>query len=651
MVSNNATPSQAQSERNSEDAPATSGSEALPTTAETGSQDASSQDAAGAADPAGAASSDVGAGSEPAADGGDVSASDSSAGEAGATEASAAETSPAAETADAGAGEADTAQASPAEAGEAEAGAAEAGAGEAGTAEAATAESAEADGAGDKKKKKRRRRKKKKSGEDDKAEKADAASPKAARASDRAPFHTGEEVFGRVTAVLETAIMIDLSGKALAIFDRTEMEPDDLVPEVGDRFVARVHHDGSRGGLVVLTRKPLREEEAKPRVEQAAKDGSLVQALVTGVIKGGVEVDIGGLRAFAPASGMDLHPAHANFTSLLGQRMDFKVLQFEKGGRDIVVTRRPMLEAEAHERRKQALTHLQEGMEMQGVVRTVVEWGAFVALPEAENLEGLVHVTEASHDPRAKITDVVKAGDKVKVKIIKIDDKGKIWLSRKALLEDPWGRIKATYAQGSQHKGKVTRLEKFGAFVELEADIDGLLHIADLSLNRIEHPSELLQPGQELDVIVHHFDYKSRKIALHPAPPPERANEPKQRVAKNAIVKAEVVKAESAGVVVRVLGVTGRSARGFVPAGQTGTARGTDLRKTFKPGSVLDLKVIDVDPRRGEPKLSVRQFKEDEERRAHREYRQKLKAEGNFGTLGDLLKQRLNLQQNEDSSK
>jgi small subunit ribosomal protein S1 len=194
------------------------------------------------------------------------------------------------------------------------------------------------------------------------------------RASDRAPFHVGEEVFGKVTAVLETAIMVDLSGKALAILDRSEMEADDLVPSPGDKFVARVHNDGARGGLVVLTRKPLREEETKAQLEQAHKDGTLVSGLITGAIKGGVEVDIGGVRAFAPASGMDLHPANANFTALVGQRMEFKVSQFDKAGRDVVVTRRPMLEAEAHERRKHALGLLQAGQVTPGVVRTVVEW-------------------------------------------------------------------------------------------------------------------------------------------------------------------------------------------------------------------------------------------------------------------------------------
>ena len=519
----------------------------------------------------------------------------------------------------------------------------EGGEGESEGGENAEAASATGPGGSDKPKKKRRRKKKRPGTGPANAEAREGAAPRQQhhRASDRAPFHTGEEVFGKVTAVLDTAIMVDLSGKALAIFDRNEMEPDDLVPAVGDRFVARIHNDGVRGGLVVLTRKPLREEEAKPKVEQAAKDGSLVSGLITGVIKGGVEVDIDGLRAFAPASGMDLHPANANFAVLVGQRVEFKVVQYEKGGRDVVVSRRPMLEAEAHERRKHAITLLQEGQVMNGIVRTVVEWGAFVALPEAENLEGLVHASEASHDTRVPLTELFRAGDRIEVKITKIDERGKIWLSRKALVEDPWAVAKQKYAQGSQHKGKVTRLEKFGAFVELEPGIDGLLHVSDLSLERIEHPEAVLKLDQEVEVIVHHFDPRSKKLTFHLAPKPEHANEAPQKIVRNALVKAEVVKGEAAGVLVRLMGVTGRAARGFIPGAQTGTARGTDLRKVFKPGTVLDLKVVDLDPRTGEPKLSLRGFKEDEERRAHKEYRAKLKAEGGFGTLGDLLKARL----------
>jgi len=506
---------------------------------------------------------------------------------------------------------------------------------EGGDAAAASDDAKGPDGA--KKKRRRKRGKKKPTGE------GAAARPSARPPAERSPFHAGEEVFGRVTAVLDGAIMVDLAGKALAIFDRSEMEPDDLVPAVGDRFVASVLRDGSRGGLVVLTRKPLREEAAKTLAFEAHKGGTLVKGLITGVIKGGVEVSLSGLRAFAPASGMDLHPQNANFASLLGQVLDFKVTQCDEKARDVVVTRRPMLEAEAHERRKTALKHLTEGQVLEGTVRTIVEWGAFVALSDAGGLEGLVHISEASHDPKAKITDLFKPGDKFEVKITKIDDRGKIWLSRRALLEDPWAEARDKYAPGKIFKATITRVEPFGAFVKLDGDIDGLVHMSDLSAapqyayKKAEQARELVTEGSEIDVVIHHFDVKNRKVTLHVALPEDKRGEAPQKVARNNVVQAEVVRAEPAGLIVRILGTTGRGSRGFVPAGQTGTARGTDLRKKFKEGTSLSLKVIDIDPRRLEPKLSIKQQAEDEERKAHREYRNKLAKESGFGTLGDLL--------------
>jgi small subunit ribosomal protein S1 len=435
--------------------------------------------------------------------------------------------------------------------------------------------------------------------------------------------------------------MIDLSGKALAIFDRGEMEPDDLVPEVGDRFVAQVLGDGSRGGLVVLTRKPLREEEAKPKAEQAAKDGTLVKALVTGVIKGGVEVIYEGLRAFAPASGVDLHPRTANFQNLVGQVLEFKITSYEKQGREVILSRRPMLEKEAHERRKKAREVLKEDSEMQGIVRTVVEWGAFVALPEAENLEGLIHASEISHNPRDRVTDVLKPGQKLKVKIQKIDEKGKIWLSRKALIEDPFAKLIEGIKVGDTIDGEITRVEDFGAFVKIADGFEGLCHASDLSIERVNDAREVIKAGATMKMLVHHIDAGQRRVALHPALPEDKADEERQKVARNAKIKVEIVKVDKPGLVVRVLGATGRQARGYIPAGQTGTPRGAELRKHFNVGEQFEALVIDVDSRRGEAKLSINRLHQDEERRAHKEYRAKVKAEANFGTLGDLLKQKL----------
>lgn len=471
---------------------------------------------------------------------------------------------------------------------------------------------------------------------DNKKKKKPAKPKEGAPGYERPAFNIGEEVFGKVTSVTDDAIMVDLSGKALGIFDRHELAEDDLVPSVDDRFVARIHGDGGRGGLVVLTRKPLREEEAKPKVEEALKNGTTVRGLITGVVKGGVEVDIDGLRAFGPASHMDLRLG-ADLGHLIGQRLELHVAQYGKRGRDVVVSRKQFLEAEAREVRQSQLAKVEPGSIVKGIVRTVVAYGVFVALPSADNVEGLVHMTEASHDRGAKLNELFKPGQEIDVKVLKVDDKGKLWLSHKAAIPDPWAEVKAKYAVGSRHKGKVARLQPFGAFVELEPGVDGLVHTSDLSFKPIEHPSELVNVGDEIDIVVASLDDGGRKIKLHPAPPAEEENEPKQRVAPHKSVRVAVVSAETAGLVVRILGMTGRQARGFIPAGHTGTARGTDLRKHFPVGTKLDVKVLEIDPRRGEPKLSIRALKEDTEKAAYNEYRASVAKASKFGTLGDLL--------------
>jgi small subunit ribosomal protein S1 len=439
-----------------------------------------------------------------------------------------------------------------------------------------------------------------------------------------------------VTAVTEHAIMVDLSGKALAIFDRHELAEDDLVPETGDRFVAHVHGDGSRGGFVVLTRKPLREEETKPKLEEFAKSGQPVLGLVTGTVKGGIEVDVDGVRAFAPGSHVDLRQG-ADLAHLIGRRLEFTVAQYAKRGRDVVVSRKNYIEAEAKEHRKASLAKLEIGSIVKGIVRSVVQYGAFVAIPTADDVEGLVHMTEASHDRGAKLAEVFHVGAEIDVKVLRVDDKDKLWLSHKAATADPWQEAMKTYAPGTRHKGKVMRLLPFGAFIELAPGIEGLLHTQDLSYKRIEHPKDVLKEGEEIDVVVADLERGSKKIALHPAPPEGEENEPKQRIVPHKGVKVAVVAAESAGLVVRVIGLTGRHSRGFIPAGHTGTERGTDLRKHFPPGMRLEAKVIEIDPRRGEAKLSLRALREDSEKAAYHEYRASVAKASKFGTLGDLL--------------
>ncbi|MDI3286518.1 S1 RNA-binding domain-containing protein [Polyangium sp. 15x6] len=463
------------------------------------------------------------------------------------------------------------------------------------------------------------------------------AAAAAAAQRERPAFSVGEEVFGKVCKVTDQAIWIDIAGKATGLFDRQELG-DEEVPAEGDQFIASVQSTGVRGGMLVLCKgqpKPL--DELKKQLEAASQSGEPVFGFVTGAVKGGLEVDLGGMRAFAPASHVDLRHG-ADLSHLVGQKLDFVVAQYAKKGRDIVVSRKRMLEEDARRLRTEALSKVTPNSVHKGIVRKVVAWGVFVALPDAGNVEGLIHMTEASHDRSARLSDLFRTGAEIDVKVIRIDDKGKLWLSHKATTADPWDTVKEKYAVGTKHKGKVARLQPFGAFIELEPGIDGLCHTADISFKQVEHPSEVVKVGDEIDVVVASCDPGAHKIGLHPALPSGEEEEPRQRVQQYKAVKVAVVQAVEGGLSVRVLGVTGRAARGFIPAGHTGTARGTDLRKEFPVGTKLDAKVLEVDPRRGEAKLSIRALKEDAEKQAYQSYRAGVAREAKFGTFADLMK-------------
>jgi small subunit ribosomal protein S1 len=410
-----------------------------------------------------------------------------------------------------------------------------------------------------------------------------------------------------------------------------------VILEVGADFIGVVHNDGARGGLVVLTHHPKRIEKAKQLVEKASNDKTTVLGLVTGVIKGGIEVDVDGLRAFAPGSHVDLRLG-ADLSHLVAKRLPFYVTQYAKRGRDVVLSRRAMLEDESRKARTEALSKLKVGEEVEGIVRSVVPFGAFI---DVGGIEGLVPLQEMSHNRGDGPNDVFKAGETTRVTVMKIDERGKIWLSHKATIPDPWQQVAQKYATGTRHSGKVVRIQPFGAFIELEPGVDGLLHTADLSVKRIETPDEVVKVGDAIEVVVAHVDPSNHKIALHPALQGAEADEAPQKVGPHKPVKAKIVTIESGGLVVRLLGVTGRNARGYVTAAGTGTPRGTELRKVFKVDQLVDAKVIEMDPRRGEVKLSIKALSEDLERSAYQQYRTQLKAEARF-TFGDLLAKKAN---------
>jgi small subunit ribosomal protein S1 len=485
--------------------------------------------------------------------------------------------------------------------------------------EGEAAEGAEGEGEGDKAKGKQKPKEKK---------------PQPHR--EKPPFGVGEEVAGKVTKVMQDAIMIDVAGKALGVIDRAEI-PESETPAEGEKFIAKVSNDGARGGLVVLTKDLNRWQKARSAVELAFTHKQPVMGLVTGVIKGGIEVDVDGLRGFAPASQVELRLG-ADLHHLIGSKLAFEVIVFAKRGREFVLSRKSMLEDDAKKQREEVVSQLEIGKVVKGTVRSIKEFGVFV---DVGGVDGMVHVSEASYT-NAPLHEIFKVGAEVDVKILKVDEKGKIWLSKKAAEHDPWEGAAEKYARGTRHQGKIVRLQPFGCFIELEPGIDGLLHASDvISAKRFHHPNEIFKVGDELEVVVALSDIAHRKIGLHQAPKEGEvvaadASKPAPRLQPHQAVKVVVEGTEPAGILVRIVGQTGRFAKGFIGAFATGTPKGADLRKAFPIGTELDAKIVEMDPRKG-IKLSIKALAQDQERQSFKQYQSEVKQAAKFGTFGDLL--------------
>ncbi len=381
-----------------------------------------------------------------------------------------------------------------------------------------------------------------------------------------------------------------------------------------------------------------------PELESAYAGGIPVEGKVTGVNKGGLEVEMAGARAFCPISQAD-RGFVADPQTLVGRSMLFVITELRDGGKRIVVSRRAVLEQEAKLNAASTLAKIVVGAVMRGNVTAVREFGAFVDLG---GIEGLVPNAELSHDRSARASDALSPGDVVDVQVREIkegviDKRGnattKITLSLKALAEDPWNDIAAVATEGKVVRGSVTRILDFGAFVKIAPGIEGLLHVSELG-GKVQHPSAVLKVGETLNVVVRSVDKSARKISLSPAA--EGLNVGEQATAPSigigAIVTGVVDRVEPYGVFFQVDGTRGRVGRGLIPNVELGTKQGSDTRKLFPTGMKLTAKVLETGD--GKLRLSLKAVKDDEERADYDGYREQSGSQGKFGTLADLLRKK-----------
>jgi small subunit ribosomal protein S1 len=330
----------------------------------------------------------------------------------------------------------------------------------------------------------------------------------------------GDKVRGTVVAVGEEQVFIDLGGKSEGIMDPAALRGQDgvLTVAVGDTVEAVVTGIDEESGALFLGDQKGRHLHGTEELEQAYRERLPVQGRVTGAIKGGLEVQIAGHRAFCPASQIDIRFVE-DLSEFVGQHLDFRITKLEGGRKlNLVVSRRTILEEQQRTEAEALRARLVEGAVLTGTVRSIKDYGVFVDLG---GIEGMIHISELAFHRVQHPSELLGEGQQVEVAVLRIEQTGdpkrpeKIALSMRALARDPWTDVPNRYPVGTRVQGKVTRLQGFGAFVELAPGVEGLVHISELGTGRrVNHPNEVLTSGQQVEAVVLDLDLEKKRIGL-----------------------------------------------------------------------------------------------------------------------------------------
>jgi small subunit ribosomal protein S1 len=449
-------------------------------------------------------------------------------------------------------------------------------------------------------------------------------------------LEVGQVVKGRVIQIAAESVFVDVGGKGEAWIDRAELTDDDgrLRVAIGDELEATVV---STRDEIRLSYRLQRGAQARQALAAAASSGLPVEGKVAAVIKGGYEVTVGGLRAFCPFSQMDLRRVETP-DEYVGRVLEFRVTRFEESGRNIVLSRRQILEERAAEAAEETLRRIVAGAVLPGTVVSLADFGAFVDLG---GVQGLIPMSEISHSRVARSGDVLRVGEAVTVKVLRIDqEKGRISLSLKALEGDPWAAVAGRLRERQVVRGRMVRFTEFGIFVELFPGVDGLLHISEIPRSRQGAMREAVTAGAGADVAVMivSVDTAKRRIGLALAPEDAAAgDEVASTVAVGAVLTGPVERVETFGVFVRL----GPGQTGLVPNAELGTQRGTDHRKAFPLGTELKVLVLAIEDGGRRIRLSHAQALHHDEQAETQAYLRDVATKGGgFGlSLGERFRQ------------
>ncbi len=448
-------------------------------------------------------------------------------------------------------------------------------------------------------------------------------------------LHTGQVVKGRVILISTDSVFVDVRDKGEGIIDRAELEGarGELEVSVGDEIEATIV--STEEGELRLSRKLLRGARAQERLELAVDNKLPVEGKVTSITKGGYEVVVAGFRAFCPFSQIDMRRPESS-EAFLEQTLEFYVTRYSENGRNIVLSRRQLLEEQAAQAAKETRRTIVPDAVLSGSVASLTNFGAFIDLG---GIQGLVHISEISHSRSRTPEERLSIDEAVAVKVLKIDAQtGKIALSMKALEGDPWETVAEELRERQVVSGRLVRMVDFGVFVELLPGVDGLLRISEIPRNQHGQLKEAVTTHGEVAVLILSIDPDKRRIALALAPeglvPGDEAEA--LTLFPGVVVTGAVERIESFGVFVRL----GPGQTGLIPNAEMGTPRGTDHRKEFPPETEVKVAVLAIEEGGKRIRLSRTKAHAHEERAETQAYLASTQKQQGFGlNLGELLQQ------------
>ncbi len=414
----------------------------------------------------------------------------------------------------------------------------------------------------------------------------------------------GSVVKGKVIAVEAGFAIVDVGYKMEGRVELKEFADPGEAPKVavGDEVEVFLRQVENSKGEAVVSREMARREEAWDRLEKAHTNDERVDGAIFGRVKGGFTVDLGGAVAFLPGSQVDVRPIR-DAGPLMGMKQPFQILKMDRRRGNIVVSRRSILEESRAEQRAEVIGNLAEGMDAEGVVKNITEYGAFVDLG---GVDGLLHVTDMAWRRINHPSEILTIGQSIKVQVIKINkDTHRISLGMKQLEEDPWSIVEAKYPLESTHKGVVTNITDYGAFVELEAGVEGLVHVSEMSWTKKNvHPGKIVSTSQEVEVMVLEIDDAKRRVSLGLK---QTMRNPWEVFAESnpegAEVEGEVKNITEFGLFVGLQG----DIDGMVHLSDISwDERGEDAIQNFKKGDIVKAIVSDVDVEKERISLSIK---------------------------------------------